>query len=122
MRDADWAHLGECLREARAGEPMEKVAAAAGVSRAQIERYESGRVHDSIPGKLYKLAKFYGWAPGSVRRVLAGGEPAYLPPLPPLPPKDPEMEARLKRILDDPRSSGDAREVARWLLTGHHGE
>lgn len=117
MRDADWAHLGECLREARAGEPMEKIALRAGVSRAQIERYESGRVHGSIPGKLYKLARFYGWAPGSVRRVLAGGDPQYLPPLPPLPPMTDRLRARMQAIIDDPESSEEDRAFARYVLT-----
>lgn len=73
----DWERLGERLREERAGRPRDLVVKLAGVSRAQIQRYEEGRVHPDIPDKLYRLARFYGWTPGSLRSVLEGGDPEY---------------------------------------------
>jgi len=117
MEDADWGHLGECLREARAGESREHIAKLAGVSRAQIQRYEEGRVHSVIPDKLYKLAKYYRWAPGSVRKVLAGGEPEYLPDLPSAPPLTPAMRADVQRMAEQHPTWTEQQKLdfVRWL-------
>jgi transcriptional regulator with XRE-family HTH domain len=117
---ADWQHLGRCLREARAGEPRHVIAKRADVSRTQIQRYEEGHPHKVIPDKLYKLARFYGWAPGSVRRVLAGGEPEYLPALPAAPEPTPRVRARMQAVLDDPESTEADRVFAWYVLTGRH--
>ncbi len=77
---AAWDLLAEYLRDARGGRTIPEVAAASGVSGRSIGEYERATVYKSPPPKMRQLADFYGWAPGSLRRILLNrGEPIYLP-------------------------------------------
>lgn len=80
---ADWAHLADCLRAARAGRSVAEIARASGVSASGIEVYESGRAWKTPPPKLWALVNYYGWTPDSIRIVLAGGLPRRMPEISP---------------------------------------
>lgn len=76
---ADWQHLGDCLRAERDARPRSEVARDSGISHATIEAYESGRVYNRPPDKLWRLINYYRWTPDSLRKVLEGGLPTHLP-------------------------------------------
>lgn len=77
----DWAHLGKVIRRTRlaAGiKRQEDLAGMIGRVRETIGHYERGRVPDSapvVPDGYLLIAKLFGWTPGSIDRILAGGEP-----------------------------------------------
>lgn len=49
--------LGECLKELRAGRPLNQIEKESGINRGQLRRYEAGRIpEDEL---LVKLADYY---------------------------------------------------------------
>lgn len=77
--DADWERLGARLREARESHGLSRRALAdkTGISEKAIQTAEEGRVPSARwPKSVDVLAETLGWAPGSVRVALDGGEPA----------------------------------------------
>lgn len=76
---ADFARLGAIVRDyrARRGWTQQELADAAHVSLRAVTDLEAGRVTAS--GKpsdtARKVAAVFDWLPGSVERVLQGGEP-----------------------------------------------
>src|ERR1700693_3871198 len=77
MTSRDWPRLGTCVRERRRelGLTQGDVAARGGPSTL-TQRYIEGAQHTSYNAKsLRQLEDALGWARGSVRDVLAGGEP-----------------------------------------------
>lgn len=77
----DWTRLGRMLRQARIAAGIKRqsdLAAAVGLSTKTIGNYERGREPDTaptVPDGYHAVATRLGWAPGSVERVLAGGDP-----------------------------------------------
>jgi hypothetical protein len=79
MADANWERLGDYVVARRAALGMRDrraFAAATGITDRTLGKLENGkRVSASTLGAV---ENHLGWAPGSCRRVLAGGEPAAL--------------------------------------------
>jgi hypothetical protein len=77
MADADWERLGDYVVARRAALGMRDrraFAAATGITDRTLGKLENGkRVSASTLGAV---ENHLGWAPGSCRRILAGGEPS----------------------------------------------
>lgn len=80
MADANWQRLGDYVVARRAALGMRDrrtFAAATGVTDRTLGKLENGkRVSASTLGAVENQL---GWAPGSCRRILAGGEPTAVP-------------------------------------------
>ena len=73
----DWSHLGRLVRERRTelGLTQAEVHGAGGPSPATLYLIETGGRGSYRPQVLRRLERALGWRAGSVRRVLAGGQP-----------------------------------------------
>jgi transcriptional regulator with XRE-family HTH domain len=73
----DWSHLGRLVRERRVdlGLTQAELHSAGGPSPATLYLLESGRQGSFRPRILRRLERALGWRAGSIRRVLAGGQP-----------------------------------------------
>ncbi|HEY7144928.1 MAG TPA: helix-turn-helix transcriptional regulator [Streptosporangiaceae bacterium] len=77
MADDDWQRLGDYVIARRIALGMRDrraLAAATGVTERTLGKIENGRRVSA--STLGALENHLGWAPGSCRRILAGGEPA----------------------------------------------
>jgi transcriptional regulator with XRE-family HTH domain len=77
MADADWQRLGDYVVARRAALGMRDrraFAAATGVTDRTLGKLENGKKVSA--STLGAVENELGWAPGSCRRILAGGEPA----------------------------------------------
>jgi hypothetical protein len=80
MADANWQRLGDYVVARRAALGMRDrraFAAATGITDRTLGKLENGK-HVSA-STLGAVENHLGWAPGSCRRILAGGEPAAVP-------------------------------------------
>jgi len=75
----DWTRLPAAIRTARKrlGMTQVELAEAAGVSESTIQNLES-RTHSRMPASMPKVERALGWAAGSARAVVDGGEPIPL--------------------------------------------
>jgi hypothetical protein len=76
----DWERLGDYVVARRAALGMRDrraFAAATGITDRTLGKLENGK-HVS-PSTLGAVENHLGWAPGSCRRILAGGEPTVVP-------------------------------------------
>jgi transcriptional regulator with XRE-family HTH domain len=95
MSPEAWARLGGKIREAREalGYSRKRLSDIAGVSEKSIQVAEEGRAPRSRwPQSLTLIEEAIGWARGSMKEVLMGGEPSVLfeqPALPLSPPPAP---------------------------------
>ncbi len=73
----DWAHLGRLVRERRTelGLTQAEVHGGGGPSPATLYLIETGGRDSYRPQVLRRLERALHWRAGSVRRVLAGGQP-----------------------------------------------
>jgi transcriptional regulator with XRE-family HTH domain len=73
----DWSRLGRLVRERRTdlGLTQAEVHGAGGPSPATLYLLEAGRRGSYRPQVLRRLERALGWRAGSIRRVLAGGQP-----------------------------------------------
>lgn len=73
----DWSHLGRLVRERRTdlGLTQAEIHSAGGPSPATLYLLETGRRGAYRPQVLRRLERALGWRAGSIRRVLAGGQP-----------------------------------------------
>ncbi|WP_037605809.1 helix-turn-helix domain-containing protein [Streptacidiphilus rugosus] len=81
--DLDWAHLARTFAKERrvAGMSQDDLAEALGVSRSSVQKLERESADWAKVAALQRLAAtYYGWAPESIERVLAGGEPIKTEP------------------------------------------
>lgn len=72
-----WAELAAAIRSAREarGLTQPKLAELAGVSEGSVQNLESGKPRNRMPQTLAKIEPHLGWAAGSGRAILDGGEP-----------------------------------------------
>lgn len=72
-----WGRLATAIRVAREahGLTQESLAALAGVSEGSVQNLESGKPRGRMPQTLTKIEPHIGWATGSGRLVLDGGDP-----------------------------------------------
>ena len=93
---SDWQRLGELVSERRGDLRLtqEEVRAAGGPSTATQRLIEGGHQSRYQPRILADLEAALGWQRGSVRRILAGGDPVLVPDAltPTLLPAAPEPE------------------------------
>ncbi|MFK8844755.1 helix-turn-helix domain-containing protein [Streptomyces sp. Ac-502] len=77
----DWKRLAEAIRTAREERNLTQVevADAADVSESTVQNLESGIDRTRLPPSLAKIEPVIGWAPGSGKTVLEGGEPTRVP-------------------------------------------
>lgn len=79
MSDLDWGRLGEYvgIRRAVLGLTQDAVTARGGPSDTLQNRIEKGlwRPVRGVAGTFKKIEDGMGWAPGSARAILTGGEP-----------------------------------------------
>jgi transcriptional regulator with XRE-family HTH domain len=77
MADEDWRRLGDYVvarRRALGMRDRRALAAVTGVTDRTLGKVETGRRVSA--STLGALENHLGWAPGSCRQILAGGEPA----------------------------------------------
>lgn len=97
--DWDWAALGAALRARREVLRLTRAELGdrAGVHPGTIKNYELGeKAYEKIPKSVQLLESALGWAPGSAKAVLEGGEPTLLDGQPPaaVPLDDPFAQLR----------------------------
>lgn len=73
-----WTELAEAIRSAREarGLSQEALAKLAGISEGSVQNLEGGKPRNRMPQTLAKIEPHLGWADGSGRAILHGGEPA----------------------------------------------
>jgi transcriptional regulator with XRE-family HTH domain len=99
----DWSRLGRLVRDRRTelGLTQAEVHTAGGPSPATLYLLETGGRDSYRPQVLRRLERALGWRAGSVRRVLAGGQPML------------EGEDRITSPVGDARAS--ATESETWM-------
>ncbi|MFI6491282.1 multiprotein-bridging factor 1 family protein [Streptomyces sp. NPDC050564] len=72
-----WAELAEAIRSAREARGLSQVdlAQLADISEGSVQNLESGKARNRMPQTLAKIEPHLGWAAGSGRAILDGGEP-----------------------------------------------
>lgn len=72
-----WAKLAAAVRAAREAQGLTQVALAelAGISEGSVQNLESGDPRTRIPPSINRVEPHLGWATGSGRAILDGGEP-----------------------------------------------
>lgn len=75
--DADWERLADAVRRRRdeLGFTQVQLATLAGVTAMTIRNLEGGRKFKRLPASISAVEQALGWAPGSARAILAGGDP-----------------------------------------------
>jgi transcriptional regulator with XRE-family HTH domain len=76
-----WAELAAAIRSAREARGLSQVdlAELAGISEGSVQNLESGKPRNRMPQTLTKIEPHLGWAAGSGRAILDGGEPTLIP-------------------------------------------
>ena len=89
----DWRRLADLVSERRAdlGMTQEDVRAAGGPSTATMRLIEGGLQSRYQPVILGRLETALKWERGSVRRILAGGDPVPVSEEPPVPEPAPDL-------------------------------
>jgi transcriptional regulator with XRE-family HTH domain len=72
-----WAELAAAIRSAREARGLSQVGLAelSGISEGSVQNLESGTPRNRMPQTLAKIEPHLGWATGSGRAVLEGGDP-----------------------------------------------
>lgn len=80
----DWTRLADHVRAARnaLGMTQADLAAAAGIGFTTVQLLERGVPRTRLPNTISAIEAALGWAPGSARRVLEGGDPEAAVTLP----------------------------------------
>lgn len=116
--NADWQRLAQHITNRRnaLGLTQAQVAAAGGPSVATMRLVE-GALQTSYRGSvLGRLEAALQWQPGSIDRILAGGDPTPIRPADPDPQPRNGLEAELRAIADNTARSDHVRQWARDLL------
>lgn len=77
MDATDWKRLADAIKHRREalGLTQVQLAELMGVSDTTIRNLEGGREFKRLPASVAAVEQALGWAPGSARAILAGGEP-----------------------------------------------
>jgi transcriptional regulator with XRE-family HTH domain len=72
-----WPRLAIAIRAAREarGLSQEALAALAGIAEGSVQNLEAGKPRNRMPQTLVKIEPHLGWAAGSGRLILDGGDP-----------------------------------------------
>lgn len=72
-----WARLATAIRAAREarGLSQEALAERAGVAEGSVQNLEAGKPRNRMPQTIAKIEPHLGWAEGSGRLILDGGDP-----------------------------------------------
>jgi hypothetical protein len=111
MAEENWRRLGDYVVARRIALGMRDrraLAAVTGVTDRTLGKVETGRRVSA--STLGALENHLGWAPGSCREILAGGEPVMLAPSPSVPQYD---DPTLQHIAEVPGLPPD---VVRGLI------
>lgn len=83
-KDGDWMRLADHVRAARIAADLtqSELSAKAGIGLSTVQLLERGTARTRLPDTISAVEAVLGWAPGSSRAVLAGGEPEPLASLP----------------------------------------
>jgi len=113
----DWQRLGVLVSERRGdlGMTQEDVRAAGGPSTATQRLIEGGHQDRYQPAILAREEKALEWQRGSIRRILAGGDPVPVSDAPAAPPQI--APAPVPQADDDAEAASSARIIA--LLPPH---
>jgi|GEM_PF-2350304 len=118
-----WAKLATAIRAAREARGLSQVALAelADISEGSVQNLESGSSRTRIPPTIAKVEPHLGWAEGSGRTILAGGNPT-----PATPPAEPHSAAPPRgnlplRVVDELESSDPLLDSAVIQLPGANG-
>jgi transcriptional regulator with XRE-family HTH domain len=113
----DWARLGDAItaRRKAIGWNQEKLADVANVGRTTVQNLEGAREYSRIPTSAFTIEQALGWPPGTVRGILAGGDPPVTVDTP-----EPEVEVSPEPEALTPRTlmAGIPLRVAEELMTG----
>lgn len=84
LKDGDWLRLADHVRAARNALEMTQsdLAAKAGIGFTTVQLLERGTPRTRLPNTISAVEAALGWAPGSARAILAGGDPDTVPSLP----------------------------------------
>lgn len=84
LKDGDWTRLADYVRAARTalGLTQRELAAKAGIGFTTVQLLESAAPRTRLPDTIPAVEAALGWAPGSARSVLLGGEPESVMTLP----------------------------------------
>lgn len=76
-----WTRLAAAIKAAREARGLSQVdlAELAGISEGSVQNIESGKPRNRMPQTLAKIEPHLGWAAGSGRAILDGGEPTLVP-------------------------------------------
>jgi len=110
VMDADWDRLTDAIQRRRneLGLTQVQLAEAAGVTDTTIRNLEGGRKFRRLPASVPAVEQALGWAPGSARIVLDGGEPiAATQPAERPQPQPQDTLAGLPASVLDELNSGD---------------
>lgn len=118
-----WARLATAIRAAREARGLSQVALAelAGISEGSVQNLESGSSRSRIPPSLAKVEPHLGWAEGSGRTILDGGDPT-----PAAPPAEPRSGATRRgdlplRVVDELESEDPLLDSTVIQLPGANG-
>jgi transcriptional regulator with XRE-family HTH domain len=106
----DWSRLGRLVGERRTelGLTQAEVHSAGGPSPATLYLIEAGRRGSYRPQILRRLERVLGWRAGSIRRVLAGGQPLF------------EDDEEVPSPVGEDRASEEWMASFRLLAISHH--
>lgn len=110
-----WERLGAHVTLAREelGLTQTELAAVAGVSIRTVQTFERGAYRVRLPIRARSIEEALGWHPGSVERILQGGEPTRMTKLDRMTKR--EKEACRKFLLDAPMPAGTRASLLRVL-------
>ena len=83
-KDGDWTRLADHVRAARTLLDLTQadLAAKAGIGLSTVQLLERGTTRTRLPDTISAVESALGWAPGSARALLSGGEAEPVAQLP----------------------------------------
>lgn len=118
-----WAKLATAIRAAREARGLSQVALAelAGISEGSVQNLEKGNRRTRIPPALSKVEPHLGWAEGSGRTILDGGEPTPATAPAPTPNSESRRGSLPLRVVDELESDDPLLDSTVIQLPGANG-
>lgn len=84
LKSGDWVRLADFVRSARNALDLTQadLAEKAGIGLSTVQLLERGTTRTRLPQTITAVESALGWAPGSARSVLGGGDPEPVASLP----------------------------------------